>query len=259
MGALDLSALQGPNQPRIVVARYAQGDARLYHAHDQREDAGGIGPAVHQIADKDGLAPRRRLHLFPGDAIPQPGEQGLELGATPVYIADDVKRTALLATVGPQLLPHHFDPRHVCGRAQGKGAAKALALEALEAAAQLTVLSRDHVGRQVAVGALGRTLLAEGSGYVEDDGYRLGVIALGQFYQRLARLGLDVGRIDHGQKAPRQAASGDKVQRGERIACGLLAVFVVRDQAAKKVCGEHLGREEVRVGKGRFARARDAD
>ena len=241
-----------------MVARYAQGSARLHQAHDQREDARGIGAAVHQIADKDGLAPRR-LHLFPGDAIPQPGEQGLELGATPVYIADDVKRAALLAAVGPQLFPHHFDPRHICGRAQGKGAAKALALEALEAAAQLAVLSRDHVRGQVAVGALGRALLAERTRQVKDDGHRLGVIALGQFYQRFARFGLDVGRIDHGQKAPRQAASGDKVQGGKRIACGRLAVFVVGDQAAKKVCRKHLSREEVRASKSRFARARDAD
>ena len=74
---------------------------------------------------------------------------------------------------------------------------------------------------QVAVCAHGRALLAERLGQVEDNGHRLGVVALGQFHQRLARLGLDVGRIYHRQKAPRQAAGSDKVQGSERIVRGL--------------------------------------
>ena len=77
------------------------------------------------------------------------------------------------------------------------------------------------MGWQIAVCAHNRALLAERLGQIEDDSHRLGVIALGQFHQRLARLGLDIGRIYHGQKAPRQAAGGDKVQGGKRIIRGL--------------------------------------
>ena len=83
------------------------------------------------------------------------------------------------------------------------------------------MLPGNYVRGQVAVSTNSRAFFAERLGQVKNDGHRLGVKALGQFHQRLARLGLDVGRIDHGQKAARQAAGSDKVQGGKRIVRGL--------------------------------------
>lgn len=70
--------------------------------------------------------------------------------------------------------------------------------------------------------------------------------------KRLPRLGLDVGGVNNGELARREALRRDQVQHLERVFGGCLVVLVVADEPAADVGREHLRRLEVLPGEGRF-------
>src|SRR5262249_61026326 len=86
-----------------------------------------------------------------------------------------------------------------------------------------------------------------------------GGAAVGQFEQRPAGGGLEVGGADHGQPAAGQAAVGHQVQHLEGVGASRLIRFVVADQAAEVIGGEDFRRPKVPAGEGRFAGAGGAD
>ena len=71
--------------------------------------------------------------------------------------------------------------------------------------------------------------------------------------ERLARLGLNVGRIDNRQLRARQPPRGHEVQRREGVVGRRLVVLVVRHERAEAIRRHHLGRLEVLAGERRLA------
>ena len=138
--------------------------------------------------------------------------------------------------------------------------AEALALEPAQRAAELRGLVADDVRAEVAVGPLARC--ARG----RRRSGRSSTIATGSTWcspasvdERLARLGLHVGRVDDGEPAAREPLAGDVVQHLEGVVGRGLVVLVVGDQAAAEVGREHLGRREVLAREGRLAGPGGAD
>ncbi len=107
----DGVALEEAQQLVVVVAADAQGGAGLDHAHDQPQHPGHVGAAVHQVADEDRLAPRRRpdcagrpavvAGLF-GDFVSQKPQQLDQLVEAAVDVADDVEGAAIPTAINGQ-------------------------------------------------------------------------------------------------------------------------------------------------------------
>ena len=92
------------------------------------------------------------------------------------------------------------------GDEQHEDVAEALALAGRAASAAAALLAADDVRAEVPVGPLAVALLADPLRQVEDDRDRQAVVLPGQRDQRLAGLGLDVGRVDRPSAARRPAA-----------------------------------------------------
>ena len=102
-------------------------------------------------------------------------------------------------------------------------------------------------------------LLAELLGQVEHDRHRQAVILPGQFHQRLAGLGLDVGGVDHREPPQGQPLPGDEPEHLERLVRDRLVVLVVADHPPAGVGREDLRGLEVPAGERALARAAGAD
>jgi hypothetical protein len=89
------------------------------------------------------------------------------------------------------------------------------------------------------------SFLAEPLGQVEHDRDRQAVVFPGQGDERLARLGLDVGRVDDRQAAQGETLSGDEVQEFEGVVRDRLIVLSVTDHRTAEVGGEDFGRKEM--------------
>jgi hypothetical protein len=132
-------------------------------------------------------------------------------------------------------------------------------LQVARAAPQLLDLAVDRAGGQLAVGPGAVAVLADAFGQVEDQRHRHHVVLLGQGYQGLARLGLDVGGVDHRQPPHLEALRGDLAQQGKGLGGDGLVVLVVGDERPAEIRGNDLGGFEVLAGKAGFARAGGAD
>ena len=116
--------------------------------------------------------------------------------------------------------------------------AEALAAETPQRALERPPLAAHDMRAELAVRRVAVAFLADPLGEVEHDRHRQHVVLPGKRDQRLARLLLDVGRVDHGQPPGGQPLAGDVVQRVERVAGRRLVVLVVGDEPAEEVRGE---------------------
>ena len=176
-----------------------------------------------------------------------------------MHVADNVKGAMLRLAIVPQRLAHDRRGGNRLDRLQEVDMAKALLFQVAQGAAQLLALLADDMVAKVPVSALAVAFVAKLFGQVEHNRNRQHVIVTRQFDQRLARLGLDIGGIDHREPTRGQALGCDKVQNLKGRLARTLVVFVISRQAATEVGGEDFGRLEVLTGKGRFAGARRAN
>ena len=88
VAAAYVGAVQRAHQLGLVVALHAERGPGGRHLHDPPEHAGRVRAAVDQVADED-----RGAALGVADAVPpELGQQGLELRAAAVDVADQVVR-----------------------------------------------------------------------------------------------------------------------------------------------------------------------
>ena len=249
---LDVLPGQRPDQLVLVVARDGQRLPGGDHAHDQPEHAGRIRAAVHQVAEEH-RGPARRGHRagrppggVPGDLVAEPAEQRLQFGPAAVHVADDVERPGPVGVVGQQPVPHDAGRRHLVRPAQHVHHAEPFPAERPQRPAQLVMLPVNDLAAERPVGPARRC--AEGTHFfrhVQHDGDRQHVVRAGQFDEWFARLGLHVGRVDHGQPARGQPLARDVAEHVERVPGGGLVVLVVGHQAAAEVAGDDLEPAEV--------------
>src|SRR6202040_4261577 len=81
------------------------------------------------------------------------GQQLLELGPAAVHVADDVERAALVLEVAEQLGPGDRGGVDLLGGTQDVDRAEPLAVEVMQAAAELAALAAEHMRAEVPVGA----------------------------------------------------------------------------------------------------------
>ena len=258
MGDLHLLPLQRPRELHVVVAGQADRVAGGLHRHRQPQHRRRVRPAVAVVADEDRAAPARRLRgeaVVP-DRVAELAEQRDQLGVAAVDVADHVEGARLGAAIGPERRPSHLQRLDLLRRIQHPDPVEALAAELLRPALQLRALLAHDVLAELPIGPLPVALHAHRLGQVEDDRHREEVVLAGQLEQRLARRALHVGRVDHGDPRLRQPLGGDEVEDGEGVGGRRLVVFVVGDEAAAEVRGDHLGRREVAPREGALARAR---
>jgi AhpD family alkylhydroperoxidase len=86
--------------------------------------------------------------------------------------------------------------------------AEALPPEAPQGTAKLRVLLADDVGAEGSLVPRAVPLVADLLGQVQHDGHRQAVVLAGQFHQRLAGLGLDIGGVDDRQPPVPEAYLG---------------------------------------------------
>jgi hypothetical protein len=265
VGGRDLGAPERADQLVLVVPGHAQGVAVADHAHGQPQHAGGVGAAVHEVADEDGGAALRVAGAdgpplpVPGERVAQGGEQLLQLLPAAVDVADDVEGAGELALVGPGALAFDDGGVDLLHALEDVDLAEPLLAQVLDALAQVAALAGDHVVAEVAVGAGPVAQAGHGLGHVQDDGGGQHVVGLGHGQEFGAGLALHVGGVHHGQQAAAQPDVHDGVQQGEGVRAGGLVVLVVADQAAAVVGGDDLGGLEVPGGEGGLARAGHAD
>ncbi len=236
------------------------------HPHHQPQHAGGVRTPVDQVADEDGGA-AERVRGVDGAAlgvadhlVVQPFQQGDQFGAAAVDVADDVERTGEVAQVVVALLQDDLGGVDLGDAAQQVHRAEALALQVPQRAAQLPLLTLDHMCSELRpVGAQRVAFGADLRRDVQHDSDRQYVVLPCQLHQLASRGGLDVGRVDHGEPPGREPLRGDVVQHVEGVGAGRLVVGVVADHAPAGVGGKHLGGQEVPGGEAGLARAGGAD
>ena len=137
--------------------------------------------------------------------------------------------------------------------------AEALPLQPASERSHLAPLLTNHMRAEVPVGSSTVALLAELLRQVEYDGHRQHVDSRASSTSGLRASGCDIRGVYHCQIAARQALGRDGVQDLEGVLGGRLVVFIVGDEPAAEIRGEHFGRLEVLPCKARLARTRRAD
>ena len=146
---------------------------RLDHRHDELAGRSACpGPRSTRSPTNTARRPvgrraptRRRASTL----VAELAQQLVELVVAAVDVADDVERAVLGAAVGPQRRALDLGRLDLLGDAQHADAAEALALQALQRAAQLRALLADDVRAEVAVRPRAVALLADRLGQVEHD------------------------------------------------------------------------------------------
>jgi hypothetical protein len=191
--------------------------------------------------------PRRQIRprAVRCDLVTEPCEQRLQLVAAAVDVADEIERAMLVALVVPQR--HALDGRRVdlLGARQLVDVAKPFAAQAPHGTPKLVELLANDVRSEVALGAVPIPIMTEPLRHVEHDRKGETVMLPCDRHQRRPRLGLDVGRIDNGEPAEREAFADDVVEQLEGVARGGLIVLVVADHAAASVGRDDLRRQEM--------------
>ena len=106
---------------------------------------------------------------------------------------------ALVPQVAEQFGAHNRGGGDLFRRAQDVDHTEALALEPMQAAAQLAALAAEHVRAEVPVRAVFVPLGAELLRQVQHDRHRQHVVLAGQQDELAAGFGLHVGRVDDGE------------------------------------------------------------
>ena len=255
----DPLAPKGAHQAGIVIPGHAQGRACLDHVHDEIEHMGDFRTAVHQVPQKDGFAPRRRCDMIGLNTVTEFVQQRDQFVVTPVDVADDVKRPALVLAVRPNPLAGDAHAPNFGFGAQRVNPPKPLALEAFERAAQLVALMPDHMPAKIPVGPRCVALATQGFGHVQYNRDRENVVLFCQCDEGLARAFLNTRGVDHRQLVIAEAFARDKVQGLKCLFGDGLVRFVVAEHPAKEIRGQDFGAFEVGLRKRGFPRARRAD
>ena len=148
----DVAPFELPLQLDVVVAGHAEGGAGLRHRHHRLQGVDDAWPAVHEVADEDGLSACRvcpRTAVVP--LVPELLQQLFELVAAAVHVADDVERPGLALAVVPERLPLDDGRIDFFLRLEHVDVAKAFASEAAQRTMQLAPLVPNDVRAEVAV------------------------------------------------------------------------------------------------------------
>ena len=240
---LDVAAAQRAQQLGLVVARHAQRIAGRDHAHHQPQHAGGVRPAVDQVADED-RAPAAGVTASTGrpgssrsSVVAERRRAGLQLGPAAVDVADDVERAGLVPQVVVAAACRTIDgarrpPRRVRSTWTVRNPSRCRPRRPRRSWSRWR---RSTCARSPGR-ALGVALRADALGQVEHDRHRQHVVLAGQRDQLLAGIGLHVGGVDDGQPAGGQPLARRCSRSSvERVRGGGLVVLVVGDQAAAEV------------------------
>ncbi len=265
MGALHLPAVERPDQLGLVVAGYGEGMARPDHPHRQSEDAGRVGPAIHQVAEEHhppalwmgGVNGSSMLII--DDGIAKSFQQLAQLCRATVDVADHIERPALVAVVVEHPLSDDRGLLDLGDAGERDHSPESLADQRVDRLAQLLALTPDHVRTEVTVGPAHVAFPRRRLGDVQDDRDREHVVLAGQPDELGPRLLLHVGGVDHGEPARGQPLAGDIAEYVERRPGGGLVVLVIGHQPAAEVTGDGLEPAEVSSGEGGLAGATDAD
>ena len=218
MRDLHVLATELPHELHVVVAGHAEGIPGRDHVANHAEGVQNARPTIHEIAKKDGLSP---FGMSKGSVAPdgiiavklkwlvaQLAEQGLQLVAAAVHVADDVERPVVVPLVVPKRGP--LDDRRLdfLGRIEDENVWEPFSLQSSQGPPQLRLLLADDVSPEAAVLSPAVPLLADLLWQVEDDGHRQAVILPAKLHQRLAGLRLDVRGVNDRQLPQLPAASG---------------------------------------------------
>src|SRR4029453_4185113 len=93
-----------------------------------------------------------------------------------MYVANNIERTVIVSPVIPQRLA--FDRRRFdfFGRIENEDMPKPFSLEHMQRTAQLLPLLSDHVGTEIATGAVAFPFVTQPLGNIKDDRYRNAVM-----------------------------------------------------------------------------------
>ena len=258
MGDLHVAALQRPRQLHVVVAGQADRVARRRHRHHQLQHRRRVRARGRSSRRRRSRGARR------GGVALRPSSRDLvaELGRA--------ARPARRGSRGRRRSRRTGRARRAGRSTAASGAArppppprpssstqtrwKPSRRSFFAAPFSLRALLADDVRAEVAVGPRAVALLADRLGQVEDDRDREEVVLAGQL--AAAACAPSAARWS---RRPRSAAAAPaacaamklrtaKASRGRR-----LVVFVVGDEAAAEVRGDHLGRREVAGGEGALA------
>lgn len=253
-----------------MVARYAQrragGDHRGYEPHGVKD----AGATVHEVAQEDRPAPLRvgphrgvsedRPRRIVGClTVSELLQQGLQLVAAAMDIADDVERPVLVPPVVPERNPLDDRRLHRLGRLQHEDVAKPLPPEPPEPTPQLRLLIADDMGTKVPIAPAGVAVLADPLVQIQHDRHGQDVVLPGQFHERLAGLRLNVGGIDHRESAQGEPLPGDEPEHLEGVLRDGLVVLVVGDHPPAGIGRDHLGGSKMPAGERALSRAAGTD
>ncbi len=132
-------------------------------------------------------------------------------------VADDVERPGFALAIVPQRLPGDDGRVDFFLRLEHVHVPEAFAPQPAKRPTQLAPLVANDVGTEVTIGSGSIPLVADALGQIQDDRDGEHVVLPRKRNERLARLGLDVRRIDDSQLGAGQASPGDEVQRGESV------------------------------------------
>ncbi len=269
MGDLHVLAAQLAHQFHVVIARDAQSRAELDHIADNAERVEYARPAVHQVADEQGLTACgmdipdvQPTRLVTGDhelAVAELSQQRLQFVGATMNVPDNVEWAVFVPFVVPKRRPLHHDGLNFFGTVQHEHMAEAFPTKPTKGPPQLGKLLPDDVRAERPLWPLPVAILAETFRHVQHDGDGEAMVSASQLNERLARLRLDIRGVDDGQPAERQPLGGDEVQDLEGVAGDGLVILVVADHAPAGVGGENLGRQKMPARERTLARPAGAD
>jgi hypothetical protein len=224
------------------------------------ENGDDFGAAIDQVAEENGFTTgwwndARRS----GGVVAEFGEQIEELVVAAVDITDDIERAFVGFAIVPERLAFNGDLVGLFLGFEDVDMSEAFALQAAEAAAELDQLIADNVRTKGTVGAIFVAVVTSLFGEFEDDCDGQDIVLTGQSHERLTGLGLDIGGVDHSEKAAGKALGGDVVEHFESFHGGSLIVLVVADESTAEIGGKDFGWLEMRARESGLATATGAD
>ena len=149
--------------------------------------------------------------------VPEGAEQGFELSTTAMDVTDDVERSMLRPPIVPERLAIDARAGDIFVRAKDEDVPESFSVQIANRAPKLARLLTDDMRTEVPIQSCAVAVLTDSLGHIEDDCYRQDVVLACQRDKRLACLLLNIRRIDNGEPAACEPASGDEVQHTERV------------------------------------------
>jgi len=169
--------------------------------------------------------------IGPFDAVPELGEQRLQLFGAAMYVADDIERTSIGSLVSPKRMTCDRATIDALDAGELPDLAEALALKASEAATHL----RDHPLNDLSTkGTIRPRLIALDANVdagIEHDSDWQSVPLASQLDPALAICRTDIRGVDDRQLPMLQPLSRDLAHQLEGIGGDALVCFIVRNQS----------------------------